>query len=157
MVRSISFIVGLVVTLVLAVVGGPSASAQVTGVIVANPGNQSTAWDQDVNLQLHASGGTQPYHWSASGLMLGAHLDPSTGLISGGADGPRNATYTVTISAVDAVGNPGGTTFQWRVFPRLRHLLNHRAAQTAAGARCRRRPRPASRTRETALGRTGAR
>jgi hypothetical protein len=111
-----SAVVAVLIAVVLGVVAGPPASAQTTALVVANPGNQSTAWSFDVNLQMHASGGTQPYRWSATGLMPGAGIDSSTGLISGAAFGARDGTYTVTVTVVDATGIPASTSFQWRVF-----------------------------------------
>ncbi|WP_223837641.1 S8 family peptidase [Streptomyces venezuelae] len=83
------------------------------GVAVAHPGNQVSYQYDPVRLQMSASGGTAPYGWSATGLPTGLTINATTGLISGVARGA--GTRTVTVTATDAAGATGSTTFTWRV------------------------------------------
>ncbi|WP_203912182.1 S8 family serine peptidase [Rhizocola hellebori] len=80
---------------------------------VSNPGNQSTAVGQAVDLQLQASGGTTPYTWSASGLPAGLSIAAATGRITGSptAAGTSNVTVTVT----DSASRTGTANFTWTV------------------------------------------
>ncbi|WP_030196939.1 putative Ig domain-containing protein [Streptomyces sp. NRRL S-87] len=82
-------------------------------VVVGNPGTQTNLQYDDVYLQMTVGGGTYPYTWSASNLPLGTSINASTGLITGMARG--SGTRTVTVTATDATGVPGSTTFTWRV------------------------------------------
>lgn len=111
-------------TAVLAAPAGPAvaAAAQPTAPavavvaaapVVASPGNQDNLQYDSVRLQMSATGGTTPYTWSAVNLPLGLTINSSTGLISGFLRG--SGTRTVTVTAKDAVGASGGTTFTWRV------------------------------------------
>ncbi|SDF77919.1 Serine protease, subtilisin family [Lentzea fradiae] len=84
----------------------------VPGVSVTSPGNQTTALNGTVSLQLTASGGTAPYTWSATGLPAGLSIS-SSGLVSGTATAA--GTYTVTATATAAAGGSGSTTFTWAV------------------------------------------
>ncbi|MEU9104475.1 putative Ig domain-containing protein [Streptomyces xanthophaeus] len=60
-----------------------------------------------------AEGGTAPYTWSASGLPAGLSIAAATGTVTGA---PTTAgTGQVTISATDAAGKKGSTTFTWTV------------------------------------------
>ncbi|NUT36504.1 MAG: S8 family peptidase [Hamadaea sp.] len=88
--------------------GGDPGSPSVT-----NPGNQSTAVGQSVDLQMQASGGTSPYTWSASGLPAGLSIASSTGRITGS---PTTAgTSNVTVTVTDAASKTGQATFTWTV------------------------------------------
>ncbi|MET7458504.1 M4 family metallopeptidase [Streptomyces sp. NPDC005574] len=89
-------------------VGTPAGSVTVT-----NPGSQSTAVGTPVSLQLHATGGTGTYTWSATGLPAGLSLNASTGLITGT---PTTAgTSTVTVTAKDSANATASTSFTWTV------------------------------------------
>jgi hypothetical protein len=80
---------------------------------LANPGAQSNIGQDNVSLQLAASGGeSATYTYTASNLPVGLALDESTGLIAGtvGAAG----AYSVTISASDGVTTTN-QTFTWTV------------------------------------------
>lgn len=82
------------------------------GVTVTNPGNQfNYVWDS-VSLQMHASGGTGTYAWSATGLPTGLVLNSSTGLITGNVR--TVGTYTTTLTATSG-GQTGSTSFTWYV------------------------------------------
>ncbi|MEV0270001.1 S8 family serine peptidase [Hamadaea sp. NPDC050747] len=88
--------------------GGDPGSPSVT-----NPGNQSTAVGQAVDLQLSASGGTSPYTWSASGLPAGLSIGSSTGRITGT---PTTAgTSNVTVTVTDSASKTGSAQFTWTV------------------------------------------
>ncbi|WP_327280449.1 MULTISPECIES: Ig domain-containing protein [unclassified Streptomyces] len=62
---------------------------------------------------MSATGGKAPYTWSAVNLPVGLTVNVSTGLISGLLRG--SGTRTVTVTAKDAAGATGSTTFVWRV------------------------------------------
>ncbi|MFC8723276.1 trypsin-like peptidase domain-containing protein, partial [Kitasatospora sp. NPDC057198] len=66
-----------------------------TAVTVTSPGNQSTALNGAVSLQVKATGGTAPLGYSATGLPTGLSINASTGLISGTATAA--GTYNVTV------------------------------------------------------------
>jgi hypothetical protein len=80
---------------------------------VTNPGNQASLEFSGDTLQMTATGGTTPYTWSAVGLPTGLSINASTGLISGPTYG--RATYTVTVTAVDAAGRTASTQFTWLI------------------------------------------
>jgi hypothetical protein len=80
---------------------------------VTNPGNQTSFIFDPAMLQMRATGGTTPYTWSATGLPTGLAINSSTGVISGSVG--RAATYTVTVTAVDAAGRSASTQFGWGV------------------------------------------
>ncbi|SES25178.1 Serine protease, subtilisin family [Lentzea xinjiangensis] len=84
----------------------------VPGVSVTNPGNQTTALNGTVNLQLSASGGTAPYTWTATGLPTGLSISAS-GLVTGTAS--VAGAYTVTATATASAGGSGSTSFTWTV------------------------------------------
>ncbi|MCF2525619.1 putative Ig domain-containing protein [Yinghuangia soli] len=86
---------------------------QPTGVQLANPGAQSSKFNQKVKLQLVASGGTAPYTCSATGLPSGLWLNPWTCEISGSAWAV--GTFTVNATAKDSTGASGSTSFGWTV------------------------------------------
>ncbi|SFB06457.1 F5/8 type C domain-containing protein [Cohnella sp. OV330] len=75
----------------LAIVAPAPGSAIVSG-------NEGSAYDQV--LTLTATGGTEPYTWSISGLPTGLTFDPATLRISG--TPASSGTYSLTITATDA-------------------------------------------------------
>ncbi|MFG2750257.1 putative Ig domain-containing protein [Streptomyces xanthophaeus] len=82
-------------------------------VTVAAVSAQTTATGTPVELKNTAEGGTAPYTWSASGLPAGLSIAAATGTVTGA---PTTAgTGQVTISATDAAGKKGTTTFTWTV------------------------------------------
>ncbi|MFI6144666.1 Ig domain-containing protein [Streptomyces sp. NPDC051109] len=91
----------------------PAAAAVAAAPAVAFPGNQVDYQYDSARLQMSATGGTTPYSWSAANLPTGLTINASTGLISGVLRG--SGTRTVTVTAKDAVGATGSTTFTWRV------------------------------------------
>ncbi|MQS11671.1 hypothetical protein F7Q99_05045 [Streptomyces kaniharaensis] len=88
----------------------PAGSGAVS---VSSPGDQSTALNGSVNLQVQASGGTAPLSYSATGLPTGLSINSSTGLISGTASAA--GSYNVTVTAKDSAGKTGTTSFSWTV------------------------------------------
>lgn len=80
---------------------------------VTNPGNQTTAVGQSVDLQVQATGGTTPYTWSASGLPAGLSMAASTGRITGS---PTTAgTSNVTVTVTDSASKSASAPFTWTV------------------------------------------
>ncbi|MFF1717408.1 putative Ig domain-containing protein [Streptomyces sp. NPDC058268] len=74
---------------------------------------QTTATGSKVELPNSAEGGTAPYTWSATGLPTGLSIAASTGTITGS---PTAAgTHQVTLTATDAAGKKGTTSFTWTV------------------------------------------
>jgi hypothetical protein len=89
------------------------AGAQTASVSVANPGHQWATWSFDVHVQLTASGGVAPYHWTITLLPPALSINPSTGLISGTDWAGQAENYPVTVTATDSVGSSGSTSFTW--------------------------------------------
>ncbi|MFD6973229.1 Ig domain-containing protein [Streptomyces sp. NPDC059979] len=110
-------------TAVLAAPVGPAVAAPQTAApvvrsaaaapTVVNPGPQVSYQYDSAHLQMKATGGALPYRWSAANLPTGTSINPSTGLISGFLRG--TGIRTVTVTATDATGSVGSTTFTWRV------------------------------------------
>ncbi|MFL6141785.1 MAG: Ig domain-containing protein [Labedaea sp.] len=96
----------------------PLGSATVDAVVVGNPGTQHYAEFDAVSLQMTVGGGTFPYTWTASGLGTGLAINASSGLISGRA---RAGIYNVTVTATDALGVSGSTSFVINVPRECRH------------------------------------
>ncbi|GAA4875789.1 hypothetical protein GCM10023235_64070 [Kitasatospora terrestris] len=84
-----------------------------TAPTVTSPGNQSTAVNGAVNLQIQASGGTAPLTYSATGLPAGLSINASTGLISGTVTTAGSSNVTVTVK--DAGNRTASATFGWTV------------------------------------------
>jgi hypothetical protein len=111
-----------VVTVSLLLTGAPAFAAghngtggHHSGVSITNPGAQTSAEGQSVQLQIHASdanGGTLVY--AAKNLPAGLTISSSSGLISGTASTPQQVSTTVT--ATDTVGGTSASTsFTWLV------------------------------------------
>lgn len=103
--------IALVVTLTMVVITTAPATAQTTTVsalTVVNPGNQRFVEFDPVALQITATGGVQPYRWSATGLSRLLSINPATGLISGIA---LAGLYNVTVTATDSAGASGSVAF----------------------------------------------
>jgi Putative Ig domain len=82
---------------------------------VTNPGNQSGTVGVATSLTLHATGGTTPYSWSATGLPAGLSINSSTGVVSGT---PTTAgTSSVTVTVTDSVSAHANAAFSWTISP----------------------------------------
>jgi hypothetical protein len=82
---------------------------------VTNPGNQTGAVGITDTVNVGARGGTGPYIWKATGLPPGFGGITSNGVIRGT---PTTAgTYSVTVTATDAVGPTGTVSFSWYISP----------------------------------------
>ncbi|GAA2535164.1 putative Ig domain-containing protein [Winogradskya humida] len=77
------------------------------------PATQQGTVGQPTTLTLTASGGTNPFTWTVTGLPAGLTLDTATGVISG--TPTTAATSTVSATAKDAVGRTLTRTFSWVV------------------------------------------
>lgn len=86
--------------------GGGTPTPTVT---VTNPGSQEATVGVEFGpLTLTATGGTEPYTWSATGLPDGIGMD-TNGVISGTAG--ATGKYTIVATATDAENASGSTTF----------------------------------------------
>ncbi|MFJ8039148.1 putative Ig domain-containing protein [Kitasatospora sp. NPDC096147] len=83
-----------------------------TSPTVTNPGNQTTALNGAVDLQIGATGGTAPLTFTATGLPAGLSIS-SSGRITGTVTTAGSSTVTVT--AKDAGNRTGSTSFTWTV------------------------------------------
>jgi hypothetical protein len=99
--------------LVAGAMSAAPVTAQVASVSVANPGHQTATWGSPVHLQLTASGGVAPYHWSSTVLPPTLIINSSTGLISGEDEAAPAENFPVTVTATDSHGSSGSTTFTW--------------------------------------------
>lgn len=63
--------------------------------------------------QMTAAGGFAPYRWSVIGQPAGVGIDPSTGLLRGTLG--QTGSFTVTVTATDALGRSGNVTESWFV------------------------------------------
>ncbi|MEV8517260.1 discoidin domain-containing protein [Dactylosporangium sp. NPDC051484] len=95
----------------------PDGSAPGNTVTVANPGDQTHAVGNAVNLPITAtdSAAGQTLSYAATGLPPGLSINASTGVISGGPNAP--GTYAVTVTAADTTGAAGSAAFTWTVNP----------------------------------------
>ncbi|GAB7038834.1 MULTISPECIES: putative Ig domain-containing protein [Catenuloplanes] len=66
-----------------------------------------------INLPFTATGGKEPYAWSAQGLPAGLRIDPAGGLITGTPTGVGTGPVTVTVR--DADNKNLSTTFTWAI------------------------------------------
>ncbi|WP_132118288.1 putative Ig domain-containing protein [Actinocrispum wychmicini] len=96
--------------------GDPTCTPTGGNPVVTNPGAQSTVVNTPVNLQLRATGGTAPLHWTATGLPAGLSISDG-GLISGTPTtaGSNNVTATATDSSSPA--RSGSASFAWTITP----------------------------------------
>jgi len=79
---------------------------------VTGPGDQTTAFNRAVNLQIKASGGTGALTCKAEGLPFG--LSMNAGCLVTGKPWQVGA-FTVKVTATDTAGKSGGTGFTWTV------------------------------------------
>ncbi|MEU7905319.1 putative Ig domain-containing protein [Actinoplanes sp. NPDC049118] len=85
----------------------------VIALAVSNPGIQKGTKGTPLALSMTVAGGKAPYTWSATGLPAGLTINTSTGAITGT---PTSTTaYTSKVTARDASGNTGDTTFSWQI------------------------------------------
>ncbi|MCF2525618.1 putative Ig domain-containing protein [Yinghuangia soli] len=88
---------------------------QPTGVVVTNPGQQTSKFNQKANLQIQATPSVpgSALTYSATGLPFGVGINSSTGAITGSVWGV--GTFQVTVKATDATGQSGTAAFTWTV------------------------------------------
>jgi hypothetical protein len=97
---------------------GSVAPGSPGGVAVNDPGNQVDPVGQAiVPLVNSASGGKEPYTWSATGLPAGLSIDASLGTVSGTPTTP--CSCAVTIRAGDADGKDATASFTWNIYSPL--------------------------------------
>ena len=77
----------------------------------------STVGSAIVPLRFSASGGSQPYTWSVTGLPAGLTFDPATGSVSGTPTTAGKSTVTVTVN--DARGTTAKDTFIWTIVTKV--------------------------------------
>ncbi|MGW6531270.1 putative Ig domain-containing protein [Streptomyces venezuelae] len=90
-----------------------TSTPQPGDVTVAAVSAQTGVTGTPVELRNSAEGGTAPYTWSASGLPAGLSISPSTGTVTG--TPTATGTSQVTVTATDAAGKKGSTSFSWKV------------------------------------------
>ena len=106
-------------------------------ITIANTSRSSTA-GTPVWFRLATSGpdqtaGYAPTSWSASGLPTGASMN-SAGVITGWPS--RTGTFKVTVSATDALGGTGTTTFTWTVLAAPNAGTAGTVKQVGGSAKC---------------------
>jgi Zn-dependent metalloprotease len=93
----------------------PTCSAS-GGVTVGNPGNKTgTVGTAITPFTVTASGGTSPYHFSATGLPAGISINATSGQVSG--TPTAGGTFNVTVNVTDS-SNPvksGSTAFTFTI------------------------------------------
>ncbi len=87
--------------------------------IVTNPGDQTSAVNDDVSLQMSvaASTGVAPFTWQVAGLPNGLSMT-TLGLITGKPTS-TTASQPVTVTVTDAFLRTATVTFRWTVVPDL--------------------------------------
>jgi subtilisin family serine protease len=90
--------------------GGPNRHVYLPQVIVSSLRAVNGFWNMPVTVQPAAAGGVAPYTWTASGLPPAVTINPTTGQLSGRMSG---GTFTVTVTATDALGRRGSATATW--------------------------------------------
>lgn len=84
-------------------------------VVVTNPGNQVSKFNQKANFRIQATpstpGATLTY--AATGLPFGVSVNAGTGAVSGSIWGV--GTFQVTVTVRDSAGRTGTTAFTWTV------------------------------------------
>jgi hypothetical protein len=101
-------------------------------ITVTSPGNQVTAWNTPVNLQIQArSSAGLPVAYSATGLPPGLYIG-DTGLIGGT---PTQAgSYPVTVTGTDLSGGSGSAAFVWKISPDTLSVTSAGNQSTEQGA-----------------------
>ncbi|MFE5333596.1 alkaline phosphatase family protein [Embleya sp. NPDC056575] len=89
--------------------GGPGPST----VAIADPGAQTSKFNQEVSLALRVSGGTAPYSCVGRNLPAGVFLNASTCVISGRAWGV--GTFATEVGVTDSAGAKADAAFRWTV------------------------------------------
>jgi YVTN family beta-propeller protein len=84
-------------------------------VTVSPPGNQTTAVNTAVSLQIQATGGSGALRYGATGLPTGLSINTTTGLISG--TPTVVGTSNVTVTATDANNVSSSVSFTWTIQP----------------------------------------
>lgn len=94
--------------------GSAAFTWAVAAVTVTTPDTQTTPWDTQASLQIHASDSAGlPLSYSAPGLPPGLSINSSTGLISGTTTQQGGWVPTVTVS--DTSGASASVRFGWEV------------------------------------------
>ncbi|MBG0569021.1 putative Ig domain-containing protein, partial [Actinoplanes aureus] len=89
---------------------GPTATGALT---LTNPGAQAGSVTVEENRPMDATGGSQPYRWTATNLPAGLTIDADTGVIAGTPTVLDTRTATVTVT--DAAGVSRTATFTWAI------------------------------------------
>jgi hypothetical protein len=79
-----------------------SPSLTITGPASLPAGTVNVAYPASTATTITASGGTQPYVWSATGLPAGLSINSGTGVISGTPTADAGSPYSVTVTVTDA-------------------------------------------------------
>ena len=86
------------------------------GVTVGNPGNKTgTVGTAITPFTITASGGTSPYHFSATGLPAGVSINATSGQVSGTPTAAGTSTVTVNVTDSSNPVKSGSTQFTFTV------------------------------------------
>jgi hypothetical protein len=92
-----------------------SSSLAITGPASLPGGYLNEPYPNNASTTITASGGTQPYTWTVTGLPAGLGINASTGVISGKPTADAGSPYSVTVTVEDNNGIKASKTYSLTV------------------------------------------